>query len=96
MLLIYRDDVINMDKPHKSREKVMATLFPMRITGLMCWWIAFVFAILGIASEAASIDLVLETMTWILLSIAFFAASTPLLIIWALNKNLLFILYKCR
>ena len=64
-----------MARDWEDREKMKAKLGSERLVGHICWFLAAVFAMLGIIGDAANITLGLEPISWFLLAIATFLAS---------------------
>jgi len=57
----------------------------MAMWGGVCWVLGIIFAILGIAADAANGTLGLESASWFLLAIAMFVASIPCYLGWAVG-----------
>ncbi|WP_455277007.1 hypothetical protein [[Eubacterium] cellulosolvens] len=76
-------------KPFKNRKELEDALDPMGFAFHFTSWLGIVFAVLGVISDAANITLVLESITWLLLSIATFLAGIPMLVTWAVAQHLL-------
>ena len=67
------------------REKLIAGRGSNGMSGHICWFLAALFAVLGIIADAANITLGLESMSWFLLAIATFLAGITFFIGWALS-----------
>jgi len=76
-------------KPIKDREEARKILFPMGLAWHVCWFLGCVFALLGLIGGAMKATLGLEPLAWLLLAIAVFLASLPMLVTWALAMRLL-------
>jgi hypothetical protein len=76
-------------KPFKSRKELEDALDPMGFAFHLTYWLGIIFAALGVISDAVNIILVLESITWLLLSIAAFLAGIPMLVTWAVAQHLL-------
>ena len=75
-----------MAQPHwADRDKMKAGLSGSGKTAHIYWFLAAIFAILGIIGDAVNLTLGLEPMSWFLLSIATFLASITLFIGWAVS-----------
>ena len=73
-----------MSKSHwEDREQMRASLGKNGRWAHMWWYLAVIFAILGIISDAVNAPLGLEPISWFLLAIVAFVASIPSFIGWA-------------
>jgi len=71
--------------PHhwEVREKVRARIGSEGKTGHICWFVAVLFAVLGVIGDAMNATLGLEPMSWFLLAIATLLAGITFFIGWA-------------
>lgn len=76
-------------KPIKDREEARKTLFPMGLAWHICWFLGLTFVVLGIIAGAMNTAIGLEPTHWLLLAIAVFLTSLPMLVTWALAMHLL-------
>ena len=75
-----------MAKRHwEDREKMIASLGSNGMSAHICWFLAAIFAILGIIADAANATLGLTPTSWFLLAIATFLASITMFIGWAVS-----------
>ena len=71
-----------------KREEIVAAGGAHLDGGYVLWVLGLTFAALGVASDAMNITLVLETTSWLLLSIVFCLSAITSLIAWALAVHL--------
>lgn len=64
-------------KYHWEKREHMADVRVMGLWGHVGWFVAALFALLGIIGDAANVTLGLEATSWLLLSIVAFLASMP-------------------
>ena len=64
-----------MARHWEDREKMIASLSGNGMVGHVCWFLAAIFAILGVIADAVNATLGLEPISWFLLAIATFLAS---------------------
>jgi len=64
-------------KYHWERHDRMADVRGMGLWAHVGWFVAALFALLGIIGDAANVTLGLEATSWLLLSIVAFLASMP-------------------
>jgi hypothetical protein len=76
-------------KPIKDHEEARKILFQMGLSFHICYWLGFIFAILGLIASAMNAALGLEPIYWLLLAMAAFLAGIPMLVTWALAMHLL-------
>ncbi|MFQ5836664.1 MAG: hypothetical protein ACE5HG_02310 [Candidatus Bathyarchaeia archaeon] len=76
-------------KPFKDREEARKLFDQMGLFGTIFWFLGIIFAVLGVISDAVNITLVLEPMSWLLLSIVVVLASIPYWITLAVAMHLL-------
>ena len=57
------------NQPFKNREHVMSEIRRCARMGLISQYLSFIFAALGVISDASNINLGLEPMSWFLLAI---------------------------
>lgn len=69
----------------EDRGKMKASLGASGKWGHIFWFLAAIFAILGIISDAVNATLGLEPISWFLLAIAAFLASITHFIGWAVS-----------
>ena len=75
-----------MAQPHwADRDKMREGLSRSGKTGHIYWFLAAIFAILGIIGDAVNLTLGLEPISWFLLSIVTFLASITFFIAWAVS-----------
>ena len=74
-----------MAKHWENREKMRANIGTSGQWGHYSWYLAALFAILGIISDAINSPLGLGSMSWFLLSIATFLSSITFFIGWAVS-----------
>ena len=74
-----------MARDWEDKEKMKAKLGSEGLVGHICWFLAAVFAILGIIGDAANVTPGLEPISWFLLAIATFLASITNFIGWAVS-----------
>ena len=81
-----------MAKGMMDRKWIIAKGGVLMFVGRFFWWMGVVCVVLGIISRITNvtlnITLGLEPMSWFLLAIAFFVASIPNFIGWALAVHL--------
>lgn len=58
-------------------------VFECELLRHVCWILGAIFAILGVIGDAANVTLVLEPISWLLLSVAAFTASVCPSVTWA-------------
>jgi len=68
-----------------DREKMKASLVSNGRTGHILWFIAVIFAVVGIIGDAANATPGLEPASWFLLAIIAFLASITFFIGWAVS-----------
>ena len=68
-----------------DREKMKANLSASGRMGHIYWFIAIIFAIVGIIGDAANVTLGLEPASWFLLAIITLLASITFFIGWAVS-----------
>ena len=72
MFTVDEEEVISLgEKPFKDREEVKTEIEKFFAVGLFDSILGVVFAIIGVATDALDITLVLEPMSWFLLAIFF-------------------------
>ena len=74
-----------MARHWEDSEKMRASLGKSGAWGHNIWYLAAIFAILGVIADAVNRPLGLEAMSWFLLSIATFLASITFFIGWAVS-----------
>jgi hypothetical protein len=74
-----------MARHWEDREKMRAGIGSGGQWGHNLWYLAAVFAILGIIADAINSPLGLEAMSWFMLAIATFLASITFFIGWAVS-----------
>ena len=75
-----------MAQPHwADREKMRASLSGNGRAGHICFFIAFVFAVVGIIGDAANVSPGLEPGSWFLLAIGTLLAGITFFIGWAVS-----------
>ncbi len=75
-----------MAQPHwADREKMRASLSGNGRAGHVCWFIAVVFVVVGIISDAVNVTPGLEPASWFLLAIITFLAGITFFIGWAVS-----------
>lgn len=72
----------------QNRDEALAQRKTGYSAGMILWLLGFIFALIGITAEAASVDIVLLPMSWFLLSIAFFIASLPAWMVYVAYSHL--------
>jgi hypothetical protein len=77
------------EKPFQSRKELKQALNPMGFGFHISYWLGILFAIVGVIGDAVNITLGLESISWLLLSIAAFLAGIPMLTTWAVAQHLL-------
>jgi len=71
-----------------KREEIVAAGGAHCDGGFVFWLLGLTFAVLGVVSDAMNITLVLETTSWLLLSIVFCLSGIASWIAWALAVHL--------
>jgi len=74
-----------MARHWENREKMRASLGSNGKWAHNLWYLAAIFAVLGIISDAVTSPLGLESMSWFMLAIATFLASITFFIGWAMG-----------
>jgi hypothetical protein len=74
-----------MARHWQDHEKMIAGLGKSGSWGHALWYLAAIFAILGVIADAVNAPLGLEAMSWFLLAIASFLASITFFIGWAVS-----------
>ena len=74
-----------MARHWEDRERMRAGIGPSGKWAHNLWYLAAIFAILGIISDAVNSPLGLESMSWFMLAIATFLASITYFIGWAVS-----------
>ena len=80
-----RKEGITMTQHWADREKMRTSLASNGKWAHTLWFIAVVFAILGVIADAMNATLGLEPTSWFLLAIATFIASATMFIGWAVS-----------
>lgn len=73
-----------MEKSCMDPKVIMARGHTSSMWGHVCWYLAAIFAVLGVIGDAVNVTLGLEPTSWFLLAIALFAASVANFIGWAM------------
>ena len=74
-----------MARHWEDREKIRASLGEKGWWGHILWFLAVIFAILGVIADAINATLGLEPISWFLLAIATSLAGIPFFIGWAVS-----------
>ena len=74
-----------MARHWEDREKMIASLGASALWAHILWFLAAIFAILGVVADAINGTLGLAAMSWFLLAIAAFLASITYFIGWAVS-----------
>ena len=74
-----------MARHWEDREKIRASLGENGWWGHILWFLAAIFAILGVIADAVNTTLGLEPISWFLLAIATSLAGIPFFIGWAVS-----------
>lgn len=72
-----------MARHWEDREKIRASLGKNGWWGHILWFLAVIFAILGVIADAVNATLGLEPISWFLLAIATFVVSAIWYLSWA-------------
>jgi hypothetical protein len=73
-----------MARRWEDREQLKSGMGANGLAGHVTFFLGFLFAVLGIIADAAGMKLGLSATSWLLLSIATFAAAVPPFIGWAI------------
>ena len=68
----------------EERDRLIAGRGSQGMSGHICWFLAVLFAVLGIIGDAMNTALGLEPVSWFLLAIITFLASITFFIGWVL------------
>jgi hypothetical protein len=72
-----------MPMPYEDLEKMKANLGQSGAIGHICWFLAIIFAVLGVIDDAANVKLGLDPTSWFLLAIVASVLSVSVFIGWA-------------